>query len=103
MSDIEVRHLDGIRADVTDPRAPKLAGRAIVTNVLSEDLGGFKERIAPEAVTRALARGRDLVALVNHNAERVVGRQSANTLTVAQDADGLRFEITPPAHEAGLV
>jgi HK97 family phage prohead protease len=92
-----------LRADLSDPRAPKLVGHAVRTGVRSQDLGGFVEIVAPEAVTRALARGGDLVALVNHNADRVVGRQSAKTLTVAQDAEGLRFEVTPPAHEAGLV
>jgi HK97 family phage major capsid protein/HK97 family phage prohead protease len=101
--EIETRQLDGLRADTTDPRAPKLVGHAIRTGVLSEDLGGFRERITSEALRRALARGRDLVALVNHNRDRVVGRQSAKTLTVAQDDDGLRFEVLPPAHEHGLV
>ena len=52
--ELEVRHLDGLRADVTDPRAPRLVGHAIRTGVLSEDLGGFREIIAPEAVRRAL-------------------------------------------------
>jgi len=100
--DLEIRHLDGLRAD-TSGATPKLVGHAIRVNVLSENLGGFREIIAPDAVTQALNRGPDLVALVNHNTDRVVGRQTAKTLTVAQDDQGLRFEVTPPEHERGLV
>src|SRR5262245_34779225 len=102
MDEVEVRHLDGLRADQSGAQ-PRLVGYAIRTDALSEDLGGFRERIAFEAVERALARHPDLVALVNHNTDRVVGRQSAKTLRVSQDRDGLRFEVDPPAHERGLV
>ena len=99
--ELEVRHLEGLRADTG--AAPKLVGHAIRVNVLSENLGGFREVITPEAVQRALGRDPDLVALVNHNTDRVVGRRSAKTLRVAQDGDGLRFEVDPPEHERGLV
>jgi HK97 family phage major capsid protein/HK97 family phage prohead protease len=99
----EVRTLDGVRAEQSDPRTPKLVGYAIRTDVLSEDLGGFRERIAPAALTRALGRAPDLRALANHDTNRVLGRLRAKTLTVAQDAEGLRFELTPPEHERGLV
>src|SRR5262245_58054639 len=98
---LEVRHLvDGVRAD---PGAARLVGHAIVTNARSADLGGFLEVISPEALQRALARDPDLVALVNHNADRVLGRRSAKTLRVVQDPEGLAFEIDPPEHERGLV
>src|SRR5262245_4170896 len=99
--ELEVRTLDGTRADPSGA-APKLVGHAIRTSTRSLDLGGFVEVITPEAVQRALARDPDLVALVNHNADRVMGRRRAQTLSVAQDADGLAFEIHPPEHERGL-
>jgi hypothetical protein len=38
-----------------DSRAPKLAGHAIKTGVRSQNLGGFVEIVAPEAVTCAAA------------------------------------------------
>jgi HK97 family phage prohead protease len=104
MSDeLEVRHLDGLRADVTNPRAPKLVGWAIRTEVLSHDLGGYRERIAAQAVPRALAASGDIVALRNHDQNRVLGRLSAKTLRVEADAHGLRFEIDVPESERGLV
>src|SRR5262245_32097306 len=101
--ELEVRHLDGLRADVTDARAPKLVGYAIRVNTLSEDLGGFREVITPEAVRRALDTGVDLVALRNHNSDHVLGRRSAKTLRVEADAQGLRFEVDVPEAERGLV
>jgi Escherichia/Staphylococcus phage prohead protease len=100
--DLEVRHLDGLHADLSGA-SPRLVGHAIRTNVPSHDLGGFREIITPDAVQRALARDPDLIGLVNHSADRVIGRRSAKTLRVTQDASGLAFEIDPPEHERGLV
>jgi HK97 family phage major capsid protein/HK97 family phage prohead protease len=101
--EFEVRHLDGLRADVADGRAPRLVGYAIRTGVLSEDLGGFREVIAPEAVRRVVDANADLVALFDHDSRRVLGRQSAKTLRVAADDVGLKFEVDVPEHERGLV
>jgi HK97 family phage major capsid protein/HK97 family phage prohead protease len=100
--ELEVRHLDGLRAD-TSGAAPRLVGHAIRTGVLSENLGGFRELIVPEALRAALSRNPDLRALVNHDTSRVIGRLSAKTLRVAQDEAGLRFEVDVPEHERGLV
>ena len=102
--DVEVRHLPGLRADVGEGRPPRLAGYAIRTNSLSEPLAGglFRETITPAAVRAALAASPDLVALVNHDHGRVLGRVSAKTLRVEQDERGLKFEVDLPAHEAGL-
>jgi uncharacterized protein len=75
---------------------PVIRGYAIVYNRLSEPLGFFREQIAPEAVTRTLAGGVDLRALVDHNPEKPLGRIAAGTLRVETDAHGLRVEIDPP-------
>lgn len=101
--ELEVRFLDGLRADVTDARAPKLVGYAIRTGVPSQDLGGFQEVVAPEALRAALARTPDLVMLRNHSTDHVLGRVAAKTLRVEHDGEGLRFEVTVPEHERGLV
>jgi HK97 family phage prohead protease len=80
-----------------------LRGHAIVFNSLSVDLGGFRERIKPEAVDRLLAEGTDLRALWNHNPEVTIGRVKAGTLTVKKDRAGLRVEIHPPKWAVGHV
>src|SRR4029453_1753739 len=110
MSDgeVEVRHLpDGCRA-VTTESAPRLAGRAIVANTLSAELGSpatgvFRERILPTAIHRALATAPDVVALRNHDPLHVLGRRSASTLRLATDAEGVTFEIDVPDSERSLL
>jgi HK97 family phage major capsid protein/HK97 family phage prohead protease len=98
--EVEVRTLDGVRAD---PHAPRLAGRAIIANTLSADLGGFVERILPTAITRALATAPDVVALRNHDPLHVLGRRSAETLRLATDPEGLTFEVDLPESERSLL
>jgi HK97 family phage prohead protease len=78
-----------------------IRGHAIVTNRLSEVLGFFRERIAPEALVRTLKEGVDLRALVDHNPSQILGRMTAGTLRVAQDPQGLVVEIDPPETTAG--
>lgn len=101
--ELEVRHLDGLRADVSGG-APKLVGLVIPTCVLSEVIeGAFREVISPEAVRRTLESDIDLIMLHNHDSNRVLGRVSAKTLRVAAGADGLHFELDPPQHAHDLV
>jgi HK97 family phage major capsid protein/HK97 family phage prohead protease len=101
---IEVRHVShGLRAESSGAQSPRLVGLAIATGVPSEDLGGFREIIAPAAVRAALAGNPDLVALRDHDRARVLGRVSAKTLRVHAADDGLRFEIDPPEHARDLV
>lgn len=83
------------------PRAPRLLGYASVFDKPSEDLGGFVEYVRPGAFTRTLRDGRDVVALVHHNPELVLGRRSAGTLTLEEDDHGLRFEIDLPDTTVG--
>ena len=72
-------------------------GHASVFNVLSEDLGGFRERIAPGAFTGVLDA--DVRLLVNHDPDRILARTKSGTLRMSQDDTGLAFEAelpTPP-------
>jgi len=77
--------------------AGKLVGYASVYGPLSEDLGGFRERIAAGAFQRTLESRADVRALVNHDSTLVLGRRSAGTLSLTSDSTGLRVEIDPPA------
>lgn len=75
---------------------PVIVGHTAVFNVLSCDLGGFREKLAPGCFANALAQDQDPRALLNHDRNRILGRRSAGTLTLQEDAHGLRMEIFPP-------
>ncbi len=70
-------------------------GYAAVFDSLSEDLGGFREKIAPGFFSRALPMA-DCRALINHEPWPVLGRTKAGTLKLSEDATGLRFELALP-------
>jgi HK97 family phage prohead protease len=72
---------------------PIVSGHAAVFDQLSEDLGGFREKIAKGAFKRALREKADVVLLVNHEG-LPLARTSAKTLSLKEDAEGLRFEAT---------
>ena len=95
--DIERRVFDMDRIETRDSdgdKPAKLIGHAAIFNKLSDDLGGFKERIAPGAFADSL--GNDVRALFNHNPDLILGRTKAGTLALEEDKRGLRVEIDPP-------
>ncbi len=71
-----------------------LRGHAAVFNVLSEDLGGFRERIAPGAFAGVLDA--DVRLLVNHKPDHVLARTRSGTLRLSEDARGLAVEADLP-------
>lgn len=79
----------------------RLVGRAAVYNVVT-DIGLFRERIAPNAFAGTIGEGAaDVLALLDHNAEKVLGRTKAGTLRLADSATALNFEIDAPDTTAG--
>ena len=66
-------------------------------NSLSHDLGGFRERIAPTAFRSTLASGADVLALVDHSKEKLLGRLSNGTLRLSETPAGLEVSIDLPA------
>ena len=90
-----------LRVEQTGDGKPKIIGYAAVFNARSKDLGGFVEEIAPGAFTDALAADGEVLALVDHDPGKVLGRRSAGTLRMAQDEKGLRVEIDPPDTSVG--
>ena len=73
----------------------KIGGHAAVFNSLSEELWGFREKIAPGAFAPALGKS-DIRALLNHDPNFVLGRTKSGTLQVYEDGTGLAVEIDPP-------
>lgn len=99
--DIERRHFvcDALAIETRAGKDGKehrvIRGHAAVFNQRSEDLGGWREQIAPGAFREAIETD-DVRALWNHNPDYVLGRNRSNTLTLSEDARGLAIEVAPP-------
>ena len=85
-----------------------LTGYAAVYNRFSLPLreGGsqFREIILPGAFDKVLNRQRgkqDVVALLNHDPNLILGRSSSGTLALTSDDKGLRYTVTPPDTQVG--
>jgi HK97 family phage prohead protease len=59
------------------------------------------ERIMPGAFASALSRPDDVRALFNHDPNMILGRSTANTLTLSVDEKGLKFSVDLPDSPAG--
>jgi len=85
--------------EVTEFRAVKdtlrISGHAAVFNRMSENLGGFREQVAPGAFKQTIVE-EDVRALWNHDPNYVLGRNRSGTLLLSEDQKGLATEITVP-------
>ena len=70
-------------------------GYAAVFNSTSQNLGGFVERVAPNAFRKTLQEA-DVRALFNHEPDGLLGRTSNGTLRLMEDDYGLRYEVDLP-------
>lgn len=82
-----------------DGDSHKIVGHAALFNTPTQirtATGEFTEEIAPGAFAEAILQD-DVRALFNHDPNYVLGRNTANTLRMSEDASGLAVEIDPPA------
>ena len=77
----------------------KIRGYAAVFDELSENLGGFRERIEPGTFASTI-KEHDIRALINHSPDLVLGRNQAGTLALKEDSRGLAVVIDPPDTQA---
>jgi HK97 family phage prohead protease len=93
MSNKETRifHAGELRANM---ESRTIRGYAAVFGMSSEDLGGFREVIAPGAFDDIL--GDDVRALVNHDPSMILARTKSGTLRLFIDERGLGYEFDTP-------
>jgi HK97 family phage prohead protease len=89
------------RRFVTEVRAKgrKLKGYAATFGTEAR-IGDFTEIIMPGAFKTTLA-DRDILALVDHDPSKVLGRTRSRSLRLAEDGNGLAFEIDLPDTSLG--
>ena len=91
-----------LRAEETADGKVFLTGRAASYNVVSRDLGGFKERLMPGCFDDALsARDLDVVHSLNHDPSKLLGRTASKTTQLRSDSKGLVYKtLMPPVSYA---
>jgi phage head maturation protease len=61
-------------AEITSESGRYIEGYAVVFNVMSADLGGFREIIRPSAITQELIDSSDIIANMNHRDDYMMAR-----------------------------
>ena len=100
---IEIRNAQGVVKRAADD-SRRVEGRAVVFDSWSEDLGGFREKIAKGALDGVIERS-DIFALMDHRRERGIlarckrGDQVSLRLNVTDE--GLDYEFEAPETDLG--
>jgi uncharacterized protein len=72
---------------------PVIEGDAAVFDQETVIGSWFREMIAPGAFKRVLGEKPDVVAALNHNWDKILGRTTAGTLSLEETAESLRYAI----------
>ena len=84
-----------IRAIKLEDGTRQLRWYPAIFNTLSDDLGGFREKIAHGAFRKTINEA-DIRALFNHDPDYVLGRNTSGTLRLQEDHKGLLAEVDLP-------
>jgi HK97 family phage prohead protease len=104
MSDLE-RIFTSVPVEVRSGRDGKrtVGGYAAVFNKVSQNLGGFVERVAPTTFNKSRGDGwPGVVARYNHDDNMLLGTSDSGTLRLFVDETGLPYEVDTPAARADV-
>jgi HK97 family phage prohead protease len=105
MGDAERRFcgLVEVRAAAGNDAVRQIGGYAAKFNKLSQNLGGFVERIDPAFFAKSEGDGwPDVMARYNHEDSQLIGTTRAGTLRLATDGTGLDYTVDVPRAHALL-
>jgi uncharacterized protein len=75
---------------------------ALFAPVQTQDMGGWREEVHPNAFDRCLRNSPDVVALFNHDSNTLpLARTTSGTLRLSIDDRGLRYELDTPDTNLG--
>lgn len=98
-----------LRAAAADDGGQVFSGYVFQWNALSQDMGGFVERVQRGATLRAVTGNKNVFATLDHelHVEKVLGDRDTQTLRLFEDDRGFGFEIlagpTTAARDAAIV
>lgn len=102
MREMELRHISmPVEYRDTGNGTGTLSGYAAVFNRLSQNLGGFVERVDPAAFNKSLADQVPVLARYNHDDNHLLGTTEGKTLTLEVDGTGLRYDVGLPDTSSG--
>ena len=81
------------RAPMPGKKMPGMKGYALKFDRLSQNLGGFVERVLPGAVDKSLADGLDVLTRYNHDDNYLVARTGSGTMALTADTTGLLYDV----------
>ena len=97
---LETRFLNtnmSVRASDDGEKGQLLEGRGVPFNELSEDLGGFRERISPGAFDL----DQTIKSFWSHDTSLILGSTKSNTLRLQERSDGIHFTLDLPDTTTG--
>ena len=89
------------RVDSTEDGRDLVVGHASVYDSRSNNLGGFYEFIERGAFTEELINTSDVRALINHDPNLILARNTSGTLKLTADERGLKYEFEMPETSYG--
>ena len=89
------------RVDTNEEGKDVVVGYASVYDSRSNNLGGFYEYIERGAFTEELIANSDVRALINHDPNLILARNTSGTLNLTADERGLKYEFEMPETSYG--